>query len=97
MEYIYAFIPGLICFLLGYWTKESIGYGDAGLLCALGMLYSFENIVFICMTAVVLAGITGLILLVVFHKNGKYEIPFVPFLWMGWLFLLVGEGSGRIL
>lgn len=94
IEYLYACMPGFICFLLGYCTKEAIGYGDAGLLCALGMLYSLEDIGFICMIAVVLAGVVGLILLIVFQKNGKYELPFVPFLLIGWLVLFIGEVIG---
>lgn len=96
LEFILALIPGGICFLLGYWTREAIGYGDAILLCALGMLYSLEELLSICVIAVMLAGVAGLVLLVVFRKNGKYEIPFVPFLWIGWLILFVTGVTGGI-
>lgn len=96
MEFVIALVPGVICFVIGYCTKESIGYGDAILLCALGMLYTFEEVLLICMTALILAGMVGLILLVVFRKNGKYEIPFVPFLLAGWIILFIGNLSGGI-
>ena len=78
MEFLMAFIPGAVCLVMGYCTRQAIGYGDAILLCSLGMLYSLQEILFICMTAVTLAGIVGLVLLVVFRKSGKYEIPFAP-------------------
>ena len=84
-----AFIPGAVCLVMGYCTRQAIGYGDAILLCSLGMLYSLQEILFICMTAVTLAGIVGLVLLVVFRKSGKYEIPFVPFLLAGWMVLFI--------
>lgn len=96
MELALALIPGVICFVLGYCTKEAIGYGDAIILCALGMLYSLEEMLIICVIAVILAGVIGLIMLVVFHKNGKYEIPFVPFMFLGWMSLFFGEMAGGI-
>lgn len=96
LGFLFALVPGVVCFVLGYWTREAIGYGDAMLLCALGMLYSLEEILFICVAAVMLAGVAGLILLIVFQKNGKYQIPFVPFLWMGWLVLFAANGMGGV-
>ena len=83
---IYATLSGVLCLLLGYCTKEAIGYGDGILLCALAALYSLEEIMNVVVIACSIAGVVGLILLVIFHKNGKYEIPFVPFLFLGWLF-----------
>lgn len=94
VEFLLALLPGLICFILGYCTRQAIGYGDAILLCSLGMLYSLHELIFICMTAVILGGITGLILLVVLKKNGRYEIPFVPFLFVGWICLFIENVSG---
>ena len=49
------------------------------------MLYSLEDLMQVLLIAVSFAGIMGGILLIVFRKNGKYEIPFVPFLFLGWL------------
>ena len=89
MSFLLAEIPGCICLLISVCTRQAVGYGDGIFLCGLGMLYPLEEIVFICTSALVIAGITGLILLVVFQRNGKYEIPFVPFLFVGWILLQI--------
>jgi len=86
---ILAEIPGIICLLISFCTRQSVGYGDGILLCSLGMLYTFEDLLIICTIAIGFAGLMGLVLLVVFRKSGKYEIPFVPFLFIGW-FLFYG-------
>lgn len=80
-----ALIPGLLCLFIGFCTRQAVGYGDGILLCALAMLYTLEEILYIFIMAVCSAGIAGLFLLVIFRKNGKFEIPFVPFLFVGWL------------
>lgn len=87
-----AFIPGILCLIFCKISKEAIGYGDAIVFLVLGVFYSLERIVSICMVAYSVAGILALILLIFFHKNKNYEIPFIPFVWIGWgvefLFLL---------
>ena len=79
MSIILAEIPGIICLLISFCTRQSVGYGD-------GIL---EDLLIICTIAIGFAGLMGLVLLVVFRKSGKYEIPFVPFLFIGW-FLFYG-------
>lgn len=80
-----ALIPGVICLLVGFCTRQAVGYGDGILLCSLAMLYSLEELMGFLVIAFLCAGIVGLILLVVFHKSGKYELPFVPYLFIGWM------------
>ncbi len=90
-----AMIPGLVCLIVGYCTRQAVGYGDGILLCAMGMLYSVEELLGICMIAATFGAIAGLILLVFFKKKGSYEMPFVPFLFIGWLLQhveYIGEG-----
>ena len=84
-SFVFAILPGVLCLFLGFCTRQAIGYGDGILLCSLAMLYSLEDLMQVLLIAVSFAGIMGGILLIVFHKNGKYEIPFVPFLFLGWL------------
>ena len=88
LEILIALLPGLFCLLLGYVTRQAIGYGDGILICSLGLIYTWQDVVQICSIAIVFAGLMGIVLLVVFRKNGKYEIPFVPFLFLGWCVLL---------
>ena len=80
-----ALIPGMLCLFLGFCTKQAVGYGDGFLLCALAMLYTLQDLLCILMIAMFCAGIIALLLLVVFKKKSTFEIPFVPFLFIGWL------------
>lgn len=93
-----ALIPGVVCLILGYVTRQAVGYGDGILICALGMFYSVEELLAICMIAIFFAGIVGLVLLVAFKKKGSYEIPFVPFLFAGWFVqYVINQVGGQIL
>lgn len=92
-----AVLPGVVCLLLGYCTRQAVGYGDGILICALGMLYTLEEVAHICMVAIMIAGITGMILFIIFKKSGKYEIPFVPFLLLGWLCLYAETIAGGMI
>lgn len=87
MSLFMAGLPGCICLMISLCSRQAIGYGDGIFLCGLGMIYTLEEMVFMCMIALFLAGTTGLVLLVVFQRNGKNEIPFVPFLFAGWILL----------
>lgn len=81
---ILSLIPGILCLLCGRISKEAIGYGDGIVICVLGMYYTLEELLVIGAVSISAAGIYGLVLLVLFHKDVRYEIPFVPFLLFGW-------------
>ena len=42
------------------------------------------------------AGIVGFILLIMFRKSGKFEIPFVPFLFLAWIIIQVIHLAGGV-
>ena len=93
-EIICSFIPGIVCLACGKISREAIGYGDGILLCILGIYYTLEKLMEICLIAISAAGLWGLTLLILFHKKGKYEIPFVPFLLFGWIIQIIGTSGG---
>lgn len=82
---VVSLLPGLLALFLAKLTKEKIGYGDGFILLALGCYLNIEEMVLVSMVAVCFAGILALILLVFFHKNRDYAIPFVPFLLCGYV------------
>ena len=93
MSVCMALLPGVLCLLIGWFTKEAIGYGDGFLLCAMGMYISCGEVFAILMLASVLASIVGLGLLIFEGKKGRDQIPFVPFLLVASVVqLLIGEG-----
>lgn len=91
MDLMLGVVPGIFCLLIGWITREAIGYGDGFLLCAMGMYLSFERVVAIAMLASVFAGIAGLALMVIGKKKGKDQIPFVPFLLVAAVIHLISE------
>lgn len=87
---VLRFVPGLVCLGLGWLTKEGIGYGDGLMLLCLGCFLSLQQLLSVCLSALTLAGIAAMLLLLVFHKGRKTEIPFVPFLLAGYGISLLG-------
>lgn len=73
-----SMLPGILLLLVGSLSEEGIGYGDGGLVVALGMWISAERILEMLLWGAMLAVIAGMIL-------RKREVPFVPFLMIGFL------------
>ena len=94
MDLCMGLVPGLVCLGLGWITREAIGYGDGFLLCAMGMYKSLEDIVGIIVLASSLAGILGMVLIILCKKKGKDQIPFVPFLLVGAVvYMMLQQGA----
>lgn len=85
-----ALLPGIGAVLLAYVTHEQIGYGDGVFLLCIGGCLGKERTMMIVMAA--LSGICVVsILLLICKKVGKNSrIPFVPFLALGCVLVLLG-------
>lgn len=90
---VYSILGGMLIgvafLILGKFTNGSIGAGDGLILIDTGILLgSTENFKLLC-GGIFLAGIAALILLVFFQKNRKYEMPFIPFLLVTYVGMLL--------
>lgn len=85
VEKILAFVPGLLSFVVAAATREKVGYGDAWILLALGSCLSGEEMLLMVSISFAVLGVTALFLLIVWKKNRSYELPFLPFLFFGYL------------
>lgn len=85
IELLLAFVPAGISLIFSKLSRGALGLGDAIVLVMMAFYYSLERIISICILAFSIAAVIALYLLIVAHKRGDYQIPFVPFLWMGWL------------
>lgn len=83
------FAPGIVCLFLGWATGEGIGYGDGLTILCLGCFLDLEQLLGVCFTALVLAGVFALVLLFGFHRGRKTRMPFVPFLLAGYGIMLL--------
>lgn len=81
----YGFLPGVGCMFLSFVTKGEIGMGDGWMLLGMGALIEYELLYCSCVFAMLFAAIAAGVLIVIFRKNRKYSIPFVPFLTVGYL------------
>ena len=81
---LYSIVPGVVLLGFSWITKEVMGYGDGIVLLVLGLFLPLKNILSIGIIAFTLAGMVALVLLVIFQKKGSYQIPFIPFLAVGY-------------
>lgn len=87
-ERILALLPGILCLIISLCTKEAIGKGDGLLILVMGEYLCFSHILGICMMAFFFAGALALVFRRRWKKTGRKEIPFVPFLLIGYVFSL---------
>lgn len=83
IELLTGVLIGLAALFLAWVTREAIGYGDGVVLLMLGILLGGSHCFAVAMAAIIASGIWALGLIVFFHKNRKYEMPFIPFLFGG--------------
>ena len=84
IENVFSFVPGVILLIVSAMSNQSIGYGDGLLILCMGLFICMENIFFVCMIAVSIAGIVAMILVLICNKKRNYEIPLVPFIFLGY-------------
>ena len=69
---------------ISFMTKGELGMGDSLLIIALGTMLSLEELVMVLMMAMAGCTVYAGVLLLGFRKNRKTQIPFVPFLLLGY-------------
>lgn len=79
-DLLIACLPGMAALGFSWISRETMGYGDGIVLGMMGLYLSITQLISIGLQAFGVAGVVALILLVLFHKNGNYRIPFIPFL-----------------
>lgn len=80
---------GAVLLLLGFLSKEAIGYGDGMLVFICGIAYGFYETMALCFFAAAYAGCFSGILLMVRKAGRKTRIPFLPFLLLGYITMRV--------
>lgn len=85
IEIITAISPGLCVLLVAFMTRGGIGQGDGLLLIVTGIFLGGASAMKIFLSALFLSGGYAAALLVIGRKNRKYEIAFVPFLFLAFI------------
>lgn len=82
----------LICII----TKEKIGKGDALIIMVIGIYLGMLNTIKLIWISSVMAGFAGVYLLATKKQHLNYEMPFVPFMMVGYLMMYAADSYARI-
>ena len=86
MEYFFLCAGiGLVFVGISIFTEDAVGMGDGWLIMALGTVMQPVELFSIIFIAVMCSAVWAGITLAIFHRKGCTEIPFVPFLLIGYL------------
>ncbi|MDE6748759.1 MAG: prepilin peptidase [Lachnospiraceae bacterium] len=78
-----SLLPGMFFLLLGFCTREKVGYGDGLMLIILGLFLGFFRCFLILCVGLIFSSVFALILLI-FRKAGRNSrLPLIPFLTIG--------------
>lgn len=78
-----SLLCGLFFLLLGFVTKEKVGYGDGIILVIAGLLMdSYRCFVGLCIS-LILSSVFAIVLLVMQRADRNSALPFVPFIAIG--------------
>lgn len=82
---------GVVFLIVSKVTEEAFGYGDSFLILVLGIYLGFWNLLCLLVIAFVLAAGFAMIVLAARHFKRKTVFPFVPFLEIGYLLMVLLE------
>ena len=77
-------VPGICCLVISLLSHQELGYGDSLLILISGISLGLEQEIRLLMSAFLIAGIWSLIKLVMKKAERSSELPFLPFLMIGW-------------
>ncbi len=83
MEVTLSLIPGAGFFLLGFLTREKVGYGDGWALLMIGLFVGAFRCFLILLVGLMAESAVAIVLLAVGKIKRDREIPFLPFLLLG--------------
>ncbi len=78
-----SLLPGAGFFLLGFLTKEKVGYGDGWALLMIGLFMGIYRCFLILLAGLMVESAVVIVLLAIGKVKRDREIPFLPFLLLG--------------
>ena len=90
-EYFAALGIGGFVMMLSGMSGGAIGIGDGLVLLALGTVMTWQELGYILMRGIFCCSICSVIILLLPRRNRKTQIPFVPFILMGYIGGLIFE------
>ena len=78
-------IIGILALLFAKISRQTLGFGDGLVLCNLGIALGFTSCLRVILFGLCLGGIWALILIIGRKANRRSTMPFIPFLFLGYL------------
>lgn len=85
LEGILGALLGVCFFVISKVSREAVGYGDSWIVFLLGLAFGVKNLLWILAISSCLCAMVSLFLLLARKWKKEHRLPFVPFLWMGYL------------
>lgn len=79
----------VLFYILARLTKEGVGMGDVKLIAAVGWILGLASTIFVVLASMILCSLYAIFLLVGKKKNKNDTLPFGPFLFFGYIILLL--------
>ena len=79
---------GIVFYLVSIVSKEKIGKGDAVIIGVTGLYLGFANTIILIWISSIIALIAGLIVIKNYKFQDDVELPFVPFMLLGYVLML---------
>ncbi len=83
LETGFCLLPGIFLLLVGFLTREKVGYGDGLMLLVVGLCSGFYGCLFALCVSLVLSSVISLLLLGLHKVRRDSRIAFAPFLALG--------------
>ena len=88
-ELLSGVVPGLLLLVISFASHGSVGMGDGMMVCIIGIAAGLERTTGILGIAFLAAGIWAAVLLLWKKAGRKTELPFLPFLLIGYIWSLL--------
>lgn len=82
---LFGGLLGGVFLLVSFCSKEEFGYADSWMLSILGLFLGGKKVLLLAVLAFFAAGLWALCGMIFRHWNRKKTIPFIPFLFLGYM------------
>ena len=89
-DILISMLPGSLAYLFAK-SSKNLGEGDAWLILILGCVLSFYDLIMVLLSSLFLSAIGSIFYLICKRGIKNMKIPFVPFLFLGSMFVLLGD------
>lgn len=89
VDIIVRVLPGVFLLLISFVTSQAVGYGDGLVMVLIGLLLDINMVTSLLLTALILSSVVSVLALISKKANRQTRLPFMPFLLIAWLIVLV--------